>query len=80
MGMGAARMQGLKPALGMVLVQIGFAGVNILYKLAINDGMDLRILVAYRYIFASAFLCPLAYFLERFVCLFFFFSFSSLNF
>lgn len=42
------------------------AGVNIFYKLAVLDGMDMRVLVAYRYLFASAFLAPLAYFIERY--------------
>ncbi|URE04789.1 EamA-like transporter family [Musa troglodytarum] len=41
-------MEGAKPVAGMVLVQVVFAGVNIFYKLALNDGMDSRILVAYR--------------------------------
>ncbi|XP_078434978.1 WAT1-related protein At1g25270-like [Wolffia australiana] len=58
-------MKELKPAAGMVLVQTVFAGMNILYKLAANDGMDLRILVAYRHIFGAAFLLPLAFFFER---------------
>ncbi|KAG0453500.1 hypothetical protein HPP92_024804 [Vanilla planifolia] len=58
-------VDGLKPALGMVLVQIVFAGVNIFYKLAVNDGMDMSILVAYRYLFATASLGPFAFFLER---------------
>ncbi|KAJ1695837.1 hypothetical protein LUZ63_012535 [Rhynchospora breviuscula] len=56
---------GLKPVLGMILVQTGFAGMNIIYKLAIDDGMDLRILTAYRYAFATVFLVPLAFLLER---------------
>ncbi|KAK9733523.1 hypothetical protein RND81_04G072900 [Saponaria officinalis] len=55
----------LKPILLMVIVQISFALVNILYKLAADDGMNLRILVAYRFIFASAFIVPLAFFVER---------------
>ncbi|MQM16113.1 hypothetical protein Taro_049066 [Colocasia esculenta] len=55
----------LKPAAGMVLVQMVFAGVNIFYKLAANDRMDLRVLVAYRHIFGMAFLIPLAFLLER---------------
>ncbi|CAN6299932.1 unnamed protein product [Urochloa humidicola] len=55
----------IKPALAMVSFQIVFAGLNIFYKLAVSDGMDLRVLVAYRYLFASAFLAPLAYFVER---------------
>ncbi|WVZ87785.1 hypothetical protein U9M48_034368 [Paspalum notatum var. saurae] len=54
-----------KPVAAMVVVQVMFAGVNIFYKLAVSDGMDMRVLVAYRYLFASAFLAPLAYFIER---------------
>ncbi|XP_020087326.1 WAT1-related protein At1g25270-like [Ananas comosus] len=58
-------VEGMKPASGMVVVQVVFAGVNVFYKLAINDGMDLRVLVAFRYLFATAFLAPLAFFFER---------------
>ncbi|KVI01810.1 Drug/metabolite transporter [Cynara cardunculus var. scolymus] len=49
----------------MVAVQTTFAGVNVLYKLADNDGMKLPILVAYRFIFSTAFIVPLAIFVER---------------
>lgn len=52
--MDSARMQGLKPALAIVLIQTVLASVNTFYKLAIEDGMDMSILIAYRYIFASA--------------------------
>ncbi|PUZ49621.1 hypothetical protein GQ55_7G341000 [Panicum hallii var. hallii] len=55
----------LLPVVGMVSFQVVFAGLNIFYKLAVSDGMDLRVLVAYRYMFASAFIAPLAYFIER---------------
>nr|CAB3485809.1 unnamed protein product [Digitaria exilis] len=48
----------VKPVVAMVSFQAVFAGLNIFYKLAV-------VLVAYRYIFASAFLAPLAYFVER---------------
>lgn len=58
-------VQGLKPTLLMVLVQIAFAGVNVLYKLAVNDGMNLRVVVAYRFVFATAFIAPLALIVER---------------
>ncbi|KXG27497.1 WAT1-related protein At1g68170 [Sorghum bicolor] len=54
-----------KPVAAMVAIQVMSAGVNIFYKLAVSDGMDMRVLVAYRYLFASAFLAPLAYFIER---------------
>jgi len=56
----------LKPILLMVLVQVANAWVNVLYKLALNDGMNLSIIVAYRYVFATAFIAPLAFIVERF--------------
>ncbi|KAD4179375.1 hypothetical protein E3N88_27966 [Mikania micrantha] len=49
----------------MVTVQATFAGVNVLYKLASNDGMILPILVAYRFIFSTLFIVPLALLVER---------------
>ncbi|XP_048135574.1 WAT1-related protein At1g68170-like [Rhodamnia argentea] len=55
----------VKAPLMMVVVQVTFGGVNILYKLAASDGMNLTIVIAYRFIFATAFLAPLAFFLER---------------
>ncbi|KAJ0053591.1 hypothetical protein Pint_03059 [Pistacia integerrima] len=60
-------IQGLKPALMMVVVQIVFAGVNVLYKLAADEGMSFSVIVAYRLIFATAFMIPLAFFLESVV-------------
>uniref|UniRef100_A0A0A0LLC4 WAT1-related protein n=2 Tax=Cucumis sativus TaxID=3659 RepID=A0A0A0LLC4_CUCSA len=53
------------PTIVMMLVQFGFAGVNIFYKLAAADGMSFRIIIAYRFLFASAFILPIAFFLER---------------
>ena len=47
--------------------QLLSAGVNIFYKLAVSDGMDLKVLIAYRYIFAAVFLAPVAYFVESYV-------------
>ena len=58
-------MEGLKPVAVMVIVQIGFAGINVLYKLAANHAMNLRVLVAFRFLFAAAFISPIAFFLER---------------
>ncbi|KDP46086.1 hypothetical protein JCGZ_06597 [Jatropha curcas] len=55
----------LKPILLMVVAQLSFSGVNVFYKLASYDGMNLRVLIAYRFIFASAFLIPLALIFER---------------
>ncbi|KAF6163661.1 hypothetical protein GIB67_036121 [Kingdonia uniflora] len=56
---------GLKPMLVMMVVQFSFAGVNVFYKLAINDGMSMRVMVAYRYIFATVVIGPIAFFVER---------------
>ncbi|KAI6678641.1 hypothetical protein NL676_039437 [Syzygium grande] len=55
----------MKAPLMMVVVQVVHAGVNILYKLAASNGMNLMLVVAYRLIFATAVLAPLAFFLER---------------
>ncbi|KAL5789896.1 hypothetical protein ACOSQ2_004784 [Xanthoceras sorbifolium] len=57
----------LKPTLVMAVVQVASAAVNIFIKLATNHGMSSEILVAYRFIFATGFMTPLALFLERFV-------------
>ena len=69
-------LHGPKPALLMVVVQFAFAGMNVLYKLASNDGMNFKVIVAYRYIFSTAFILPLALFIERYYNLKPFISFS----
>ncbi|XP_028792326.1 WAT1-related protein At1g68170-like [Neltuma alba] len=58
-------MDELKPAILMVLVQMLYVGINILYKLVVVDGMNLRIVIAYRFVFATAFMAPLAFIFER---------------
>ncbi|KAF8110102.1 hypothetical protein N665_0088s0113 [Sinapis alba] len=55
----------LLPSLAMVLVQIGYAGMNITSKMAMESGMKPLILVAYRQIFATIATFPVAFFLER---------------
>ncbi|XP_031504717.1 WAT1-related protein At1g68170-like [Nymphaea colorata] len=59
------RFKAAMPAMSMVLAQIVFAGLNILYKIAVDRGMSLRVLVTYRFIVGAAFLAPMALFLER---------------
>ncbi|MED6118801.1 hypothetical protein PIB30_006298 [Stylosanthes scabra] len=44
---------------------MAFAAVNILYKMAINDGMSMTVATAYRLIFASAFTILVAIIFER---------------
>ncbi|XP_061337172.1 WAT1-related protein At1g68170-like [Gastrolobium bilobum] len=58
-------VHGLKPIMLMVLVQIAYTAVNVLYKLAINDGMSVKVATAYRLAFGSAFTVPLALITER---------------
>ncbi|KAL2342146.1 hypothetical protein Fmac_010086 [Flemingia macrophylla] len=58
-------LHGLKPVFLMVLVQIAYTAVNVLYKLAINDGMSVKVATAYRLAFGSAFTVPLALISER---------------
>lgn len=54
-----------RPAAAMVGLQVLFAVLQIFFKLALNDGMDARVLVAYRFMFAAAVLCPVAFLVER---------------
>lgn len=58
-------IHGLKPTILMVIAETILGASNVLFKLASNDGSDLRILVAYRFLFAAAFMVPVALFLER---------------
>lgn len=55
-----------KPALAMISVQFGFAGMNIISKAAINQGMSHFVLVVYRHAVATLVLVPFAYVLERY--------------
>lgn len=53
------------PAMAMVVVQLGFAGLNIVSKLAMDAGMNPFVMVAYRQVIATVFLAPFAFFYER---------------
>ncbi|KAM0898350.1 hypothetical protein ACQ4PT_021995 [Festuca glaucescens] len=54
-----------RPAAAMVVAEFIFSALQIFNKLALDDGMDVRVLVAYRPMFGAAFLCPVAFFIER---------------
>ncbi|TKY53364.1 WAT1-related protein [Spatholobus suberectus] len=58
-------LQGLKPEMLMVFAQTALAAVNVIYKLAIKDGMSMRVAIAYRLLLASAFSIPLALIFDR---------------
>ncbi|CAH9081746.1 unnamed protein product [Cuscuta epithymum] len=54
----------MKPVVMMVTVMVAYGGMSILYKVASNGGMSLRVLIAYRFIFAAAVITPLALYIE----------------
>ncbi|KAK2407596.1 WAT1-related protein [Trifolium repens] len=58
-------LEGLMPIMLMLISQIALAATNIISKLAINDGMSMRVATAYRFIFASAFTIPVALIFHR---------------
>ncbi|KAK4364268.1 hypothetical protein RND71_015626 [Anisodus tanguticus] len=55
----------LLPFIAMVIVQLGYAGSNVVTKLVMDTGMDPFVQTAYRPIFATISIAPFAYFLER---------------
>ncbi|KAK4369197.1 hypothetical protein RND71_012989 [Anisodus tanguticus] len=59
------KVHGLKPVIMMMSIQIAYAGMSLLYKLASTNGMSLRILIAYRFLFATATVVPLALYFDR---------------
>ncbi|CAA7058225.1 unnamed protein product [Microthlaspi erraticum] len=55
----------MKGITAMVVVQIASAGLNILFKLSVEDGMNPRVLVAYRLFFATLFMFPMSFIFQR---------------
>lgn len=60
-------MTTMKTVILMVLSQIASGSVNIFYKVAVADGMKVQIMVFYRLFFATAFMVPLAFIIERLI-------------
>lgn len=61
----ASGLASFKPHIAQLMVQVCYAGMNILTRLALEDGMNHFIFVCYRQAVASLVLSPFAYFLER---------------
>ena len=59
--------QTLKPFVGIILQQFGYAGMSILSKFALNKGMSQYVLVVYRHVLAAAVIAPFAIVLDRFI-------------
>lgn len=54
-----------KPYVAMISLQFGYAGMNIISKVSLNNGMSHFVLVVYRHASATIVLAPFAFFLER---------------
>lgn len=55
----------VKPFLAVILMQFGFAGMSIISKFALNQGMSQHVLVVYRHAVATAVIAPFAIVLDR---------------
>lgn len=58
-------LKNCKPYLGMISLQFGYAGMNIITKISLNGGMSHYVLVVYRHAIATAVIAPFAFFFER---------------
>ncbi|CAN6350597.1 unnamed protein product [Urochloa humidicola] len=54
-----------KPYIAMISLQFGYAGMNVLTKVSLNQGMSHYVLVVYRHAFATISIAPFALVLER---------------
>ncbi|KAL2344981.1 hypothetical protein Fmac_006266 [Flemingia macrophylla] len=55
----------LKPFIGVVFLQFGYAGMDVLSKAALNKGMSNYVFVVYRHVFAFVVMAPFALVLEK---------------
>ncbi|KAJ9552308.1 hypothetical protein OSB04_016353 [Centaurea solstitialis] len=60
-----SRVRRLKSIMMMITTQVIAAGINILYTIVGNDGMNTSILMTYRFLCASIVVVPLAFLVER---------------
>ncbi|GLT47090.1 hypothetical protein SLA2020_208100 [Shorea laevis] len=58
-------MKAVKPYLAMVSLQFGYAGMNVINKVALKHGMNHFVLAVYRHLVATLVIAPFAFFLER---------------
>lgn len=54
-----------KPFFAVVFIQFGFAGMDILSKVALNEGMSNYVFVVYRHAVATLVMAPFALLLDR---------------
>jgi drug/metabolite transporter (DMT)-like permease len=65
MAISMQKMEKFKPHIAQVAVQVAYAGMNIITRVALVDGMNSFVFVTYRQIVATLVIAPLAYVLER---------------
>ncbi|XP_030489207.2 WAT1-related protein At2g39510 [Cannabis sativa] len=61
----AQMLKQAKPFVALILQQFGYAGMSIISKAALNQGMSQHVLVVYRHIIAAVITAPFAIVLER---------------
>ncbi|CAA0836433.1 WAT1-related protein [Striga hermonthica] len=54
-----------KPFLGVIFLQAGFAGMDIISKAALNEGMSNYVFVVYRHLVATIVIAPFAFALDK---------------
>lgn len=59
-----------KPFICVVFIQSGYAGMDVLCKAALNNGMSNYVLVVYRHVVAFVVMAPFALILDKYVSLF----------
>lgn len=57
----------MKPFIGVVFLQFGFAGMDVLSKAALNKGMSNYVLVVYRHAVAFIVITPFAVILDKYI-------------
>ncbi|XP_062092719.1 WAT1-related protein At2g39510-like [Humulus lupulus] len=58
-------LKAAKPFIAVIVLQFGYAGMSIIFKFALNQGISPHVLVAYRHAVATAVVAPFALVLER---------------
>jgi drug/metabolite transporter (DMT)-like permease len=56
-----------RPNLFVVILQLLYAGMDILSKLALDDGMSTYVFITYRHLIAFVVIAPFAAYYERYV-------------
>ena len=67
----AAIFNQAKPFLAVICLQFGFAGMSIITKFALNQGMSQHVLVVYRHAIATLVIAPFAIVFDRSIFLWF---------